>query len=179
MKRGTRTKTRNLPTTRPRDHSPPREEHDIFSELAALCVSPGFAHAIAYICYRDNLLRFGGELTPGDLSHFYSASVLVRTEIAILIGLLARQPIDFTLPELSVLQHYLDRAQDLLHELHQALCFSWFKHFRPEVFRGEAPICSPPELLCVSPSSMVGILHTIFSIPNSQRKNTQTIGIGC
>ena len=66
-------------------------------------------------------MRFGEELTPDDLSHFYSASVLVRTEIATLIGLLARQPIDFTLPEPSVLQHYLDRAQDLLRELHQAL----------------------------------------------------------
>jgi hypothetical protein len=136
MKRRTRTGTRNLRTARPSDHNLRREEHEIFSELAALCVSPGFAHAIAYICDRDNLLRFGEELTPDDLSHFYSASVLVRTEIATLIGLLARQPIDFTLPEPSVLQHYLDRAQDLLRELHQALSFPWFKHFHPEAALG-------------------------------------------
>src|SRR5438132_1253649 len=101
MKRG---KTRKSPPDHRGDQKSPREEHEIFSDLAALCTSPGFAHAIAFFCYRDNFVRFGKELTPDDLAHLYSDSGLIRTEISTLIGLLARKPIDYTLPESTVIQ---------------------------------------------------------------------------
>jgi hypothetical protein len=135
-----RSKTTASPS---RDHrcgqKPPREEHEIFSDLAALCASPGFAHAIAFFCYRDNLVRYGKALQPDDLAHLNSRSGLIRAEISTLIGLLARQSIDYTLHEPAVIQGYLDQAQALLHELHRALSSLWFKGLDPETFKAEGP----------------------------------------
>jgi hypothetical protein len=36
---------------------PMQPEQVVFDELAELCVSPGYVHAIAYLCYRDNLMK--------------------------------------------------------------------------------------------------------------------------
>ena len=36
---------------------PMQPEQVVFDELAELCVSPGYVHAIAYPCYRDNLMK--------------------------------------------------------------------------------------------------------------------------
>jgi hypothetical protein len=125
-----------------------REEHEIFSELAVLCASPGFAHAIAFFSYRDNLLRVGNELTSNDLANSHSGSRLIRTEISTLIGLLARQPINYTLPEPAVIQGYIDRAQALLHELHRALSSLWFRGIDAETLkdRGTAVLSAGPAL---------------------------------
>jgi hypothetical protein len=87
----TRRKKQRSAYDRRANQKPPREEHDIFADLAVLCGSPGFAHAIAFFCYRDNLVRFKEELTPDSLAHLHSGSQLIRTEISTLIGLLARQ----------------------------------------------------------------------------------------
>lgn len=43
------------------DRKTARPEPEIFADLAALCVSPGFIHAIAYFCWRDNLILFSGK----------------------------------------------------------------------------------------------------------------------
>jgi hypothetical protein len=141
-------KDRKSPPNYRRDQKPRREEHEIFFELAALCSEPGFAHAIAFFCYRDGLVRFGKELTPDNLAHSYSGSHLIRTEISTLVGLLIRQPIDYTLPEPAVIQGYLDRAQELLDELHRALSSMWFKDLDPEAFKagGFNPLSAGPAL---------------------------------
>ena len=143
-----RRRTRKSPPEHEDDQKPSREEHEIFSDLAALCTSPGFAHAIAFFCYRDNLIRFGKELTPDDLARLNAGSRLIRTEISTLIGLLTRRHIDYTLPEPAVIQEYLDRAQALLHELHLALSSVWFKGFDPETFAadGFGPLSAGPAL---------------------------------
>jgi hypothetical protein len=127
-----RSRIRRPPPDRAGGPEPPREENVIFTELAALCTSPGFAHAIAFFCYRDNLVRFGKALTPDDLAHMHSGSQLIRTEISTLIGLLVRKPIDYAMPEIGVLQGYLDKTEALLLELHHALSSVWFKDFDPE-----------------------------------------------
>lgn len=72
---------------------------------------------------------------PDNLAHLSSGSQLIRTEISTLIGLLARQAIDYTLPEPAVIQEYLHQAQILLDELHRALSSVWFKHLNPENFK--------------------------------------------
>ena len=90
-----------------------RKEQEIFDELAALCISPGYAHAIANLCFRDNVVRFAGELTAEDMAHLFSASRLIRTEISILIGLLTRQSVDYTLPTPKVIQAYMDQTDRL------------------------------------------------------------------
>ena len=98
-----------------------RSEQTIFDELAVLCVSPGFLHAIAYLCWRDVVVRLGKELVADDLSQTPTPSGLIRTEVTTLIGLMMRAPIDFALPEQHILSRYVERSEQLLAELHEAM----------------------------------------------------------
>lgn len=76
-----------------------RSENEIFEELQRLCCSPGFVHAVAYFCWRDNLIRFSGEqVTEEDVQHQYSNEKLLRTEISTLVGLMAKGDIDVGIP---------------------------------------------------------------------------------
>ena len=59
-----------------------REEKVIFAELEQLCCSPGYIHALAYLCFRDNTISFGETLEAKDLSQQFSMTRLVRTEIS-------------------------------------------------------------------------------------------------
>jgi hypothetical protein len=36
----------------------PRPEQIIFDDLAHLCTSPGYVHALAYICLKDNFVGY-------------------------------------------------------------------------------------------------------------------------
>lgn len=99
----------------------PRSEHDIFSDLASLCVSPGYIHAVAYFCFRDHVVGFGDELRSEQYAKLFSFDRLIRTEISTLIGLMLRAPRDLTLPDQNVLAQYLERTEALLRELHEAL----------------------------------------------------------
>lgn len=38
-----------------------RTEREIFSELETLCADPGYIHAVAYFCFRDNLIKYTGQ----------------------------------------------------------------------------------------------------------------------
>jgi hypothetical protein len=98
-----------------------RPEQEIFDELAVLCASPGYAHAIAYFCYRDHFVGFGDELKPEDYSKLFSIERLIRTEISTLIGLMNRAPRDLALPDPTKLEAYLVQTEALLTELHQAM----------------------------------------------------------
>ena len=98
-----------------------RTEQAVFNELASLCISKGFIHTIAYICFRDTAVNFADVLSPEDLNRMRSQSRLIRTEITTLIGLTMRGPIDFSLPEPEILSHYLQRSETLLEELHQKM----------------------------------------------------------
>ena len=100
---------------------PRRSEQAIFDELAGLCVSPGFVHAIAVLCWRDVVVRFSDEVVGGDIAQMPTPSSLIRTEITTLIGLMMRGPIDFAAPEPQTLSGYLERSEQLLAELHQAM----------------------------------------------------------
>ncbi len=44
----------------------PREETRILEELTKLVGSPGYAHALATICHRDNTIYFQGKLAPSS-----------------------------------------------------------------------------------------------------------------
>jgi hypothetical protein len=103
-----------------------RPEEVIFSELAAVCASPGFAHAIAYFSYRDNSIVHDGHISPKDMEHLYSHKSLIRTEIATLIGLLVKGPIDLTLPSPETIASYVTKSEALLEELHGALAAPMF-----------------------------------------------------
>ncbi|CAD5266470.1 Prepilin peptidase (fragment) [Bosea sp. 62] len=117
---------------RKKDISPKeaRNESEIFDELQNLCCSPGYIHAVAYFCWRDNIIRFSGEkITEKDVEHQYSHEKLIRSEISTLVGLLAKGDIDTSIPEPGVLQNYLDRSEALLHEMHMSLQKPWMAAF--------------------------------------------------
>ena len=104
-----------------------RSEQTIFDDLAALCISKGFIHALAFICFRDNIVSIAGELTTDDMAK--SRSCLIRTEVTTLIGLMMSAPIDFFLPAPQALSDYIKRSEVLLEELHQTMLHPATKHF--------------------------------------------------
>lgn len=95
-----------------------RSEQEIFADLAALCVKPGYVHALAYFCFRDNIIPYAGEMTEADMQKMFAPSRLIRTEINTLIGLMVKANIDWTLPTPQALQEYIDTSEKLLEELH-------------------------------------------------------------
>ena len=102
-------------------HQTMRAEQAVFDDLASLCASPGYIHALAYFCFRDNAIPFDEEITAEDTSFMFSRSRLIRTEATTLIGLMIRAPIDFTLPEAQVFSQYIEQTDSLLEELHRAI----------------------------------------------------------
>ena len=48
-----------------------RAEQEIFDELVGLCASPGYAHAVAYFCFRDNMIQYSGEMKAEDMRHLF------------------------------------------------------------------------------------------------------------
>lgn len=98
-----------------------RSEQEIFGDLSQLCVSPGYAHAIAYFCFRDNIIRYSGEMKAQDMQHLFSKNRLIRTETSTLIGLMLKNPIDYTLPQPSILEKYIQATEALLEEMHHAI----------------------------------------------------------
>ena len=98
-----------------------RSEQAVFDDLTSLCASPGYIHAVAAICFRDNMIVWTDKLTTEDTAHQFSTSRLIRTEITTLTGLMMRAHIDVTLPEADVLSAYLQRTETLLREMHQVL----------------------------------------------------------
>ena len=105
-----------------------RSEQTIFDDLAKLCVSKGFIHAIAAICFRDNFVGFADELSSQDMAKMFSRTRLIRTEITTLIGLMMRAPVDFSLPEPQILSDYIKHSEALLEELHQTMLPPELKH---------------------------------------------------
>ena len=98
-----------------------RQEGEIFDDLAKLCISPGYAHAIAYFCFRDNFVGYARELTADDMQHSYAPNRLIRTEISTLIGLLIKEKIDSAAPSSGAVQQYIERTEALLNELHHSM----------------------------------------------------------
>lgn len=98
-----------------------RSEKEIFDELSLVCTKPGFIHAIGMLCFRDNVVGYAGTLKPEDYAKLFSPERLIRTETSTLIGLMARAPIDRTLPSLDELKELQSWAEGLLGELHNAM----------------------------------------------------------
>ncbi|MGN7918588.1 SEC-C metal-binding domain-containing protein [Lysobacter sp. 22409] len=107
-----------------------RSEAEVFAELGDLAGSPGYVHAIAQICCRDNLVTYINDLKASDLQKLYSPDRLIRTEITTLLGLLARGAMDTTLPAAEVVQEYVRRTDALMEELHAAIGAPMFDRVR-------------------------------------------------
>ncbi|RDC62649.1 SEC-C metal-binding domain-containing protein [Adhaeribacter pallidiroseus] len=109
-----------------------REESEVFSELAELCSSPGYVHAIAYLCFRDNTIKHGDSMTVKDVLQQFNPTRLIRTEISTLIGLTCKNRLNTELPYPDVIQNYIDRTDTLLDELHQSMMAPARISFNPE-----------------------------------------------
>ena len=96
-------------------------ESEKFKKLLGLCTSPGFVHALAHVCFRDNVIDISDELTADYLINKFSAETLLRTEISTLIGLMIQNEISLELPPPNIIQTYIDRIEILLKELHEAI----------------------------------------------------------
>lgn len=105
-------------------NAPQRSESEILGDLAALCTKPGYVHALAYLCFRDNVITYAGAMTEADMRKLFEPSHLIRTEINTLIGLMVREPIDWSLPDPQTVQSYSNASEKLLEELHHALSFA-------------------------------------------------------
>jgi hypothetical protein len=81
-------------------------------------------HALAFLCFRDNIVRYQGEMTADDMEHMFSPERLVRTEISTLVGLLIKADIDYALPDPAVTQQNIERTEELLEEMHRAMLAS-------------------------------------------------------
>src|SRR5271165_2474771 len=108
-----------------------RSEQTIFDDLAMLCSSPGYVHAIAYLCFRDNMVRYSGEMQAEDMQQLFSRTRLIRTEVSTLIGLVLRNDIDYSLPGPDVMEQYINRTEALLDEIHHSMYESFFASFDP------------------------------------------------
>ncbi|WP_457329218.1 YecA family protein [Rhizobacter sp. P5_C2] len=98
-----------------------RSEGDVVADLLALTGSPGYVHAIAAICVRDNLVVYREELTVSDMEKVHQPSRLLRTELMVLLGFMCRSERDLAEPTAQDLARYVARSDELLSELHEAM----------------------------------------------------------
>ena len=103
-----------------------RSEVEVFADLASLCCRPGYVHAVAHLCYRDNVILYMGDMKEADMRKMFSPSRLIRTEINTLLGLMIKADIDWTLPSPKTVQDYIHTTERLLEELHQCLSGEFF-----------------------------------------------------
>ncbi len=112
-----------------------RDEKEIFSELADLCKSAGYVHAIAYFCFRDNTIKHSGEVKTEDVLEQFSIDRLVRIEISTLIGLACKTDIDTSLPKPKIIQEYIDKTESLLQEIHHSMMSPFEEMFNLDEMR--------------------------------------------
>jgi hypothetical protein len=98
-----------------------RSEKEVFADLAVLCMSPGYVHALSFLAFRDNYILYSEELKAEDMMHLFSPERLLRTEMATLVGLAMRGAVRFDLPKPNVVQEYVDQTDVLLAEIHHAM----------------------------------------------------------
>ncbi len=98
-----------------------RSENEILSDLKKICTSPGYAHAIAYFCFRDNIIKYKDKVTYEEISHQYSRNFLVRNEISTLIGFMVQKDIDLIIPTPEKFTEYIETTESHLNELHHSL----------------------------------------------------------
>ena len=108
-----------------------RSEQTIFDELSKLCSSPGYVHAIAFLCFRDNMVRYSGDMQPEDMQHLFSNTRLLRTETSTLVGLLLKNDIDYGLPAAELMEQYINKTDALLQDIHQSFLPSFYESFDP------------------------------------------------
>lgn len=101
--------------------SEPRSEAEIFEDLRKLAESPGYLHAFAGLCFRDDFVAYSGRMTSAHLERMFNPKRLIRTELSSMLGLIAQSDTDLTAPTDAEFSDYLERTDRLLGELHDAI----------------------------------------------------------
>lgn len=117
----------------------PREESQILEELTKLVGSPGYVHALAHICHRDNVIHIKGKLKPSDMDRLFSRERLIRTELTTLIGLMVKKPLDLSQQLADVIVGYVKRTDSLLQELHDSISYPMFASMFEAIKAGAEP----------------------------------------
>jgi hypothetical protein len=112
-----------------------RTEQEIFRDLLVLCTSVGYVHALALICYHDNMVMYAGEIGAPDFINLFRPERLIRTEINTLVGLMLTDSIDFTIPPKETAQIQIERSYALLEELHHAMTAPTVDDLRDSIAR--------------------------------------------
>jgi len=98
-----------------------RKEPEIFEELGRLCLTPGYIHVIAYLTLRDTVIRFENQVTADSMNNLYGYSRLVRNEVNLLLGLVVKQKVDYSLPAPQLFSELVEQTEALLLEFHNAM----------------------------------------------------------
>src|SRR5690242_19941232 len=114
-----------------------RNEDVIFQDLSAVCTSPGYAHALAYLCFRDSVIRYSDDMRAENMDHLFSMEHLIRTERSTLIGLMVQQEIDWSLPDAKTIQQHIDETERLLKELHESMSEPMIEELRVALESGK------------------------------------------
>lgn len=98
-----------------------RTEREIFDDIVNLCTRPGYVHAIAYLCFRDNFLRYTKEVSGKEFAKMRSFERLIRNEINALIGCMVKAGLDWSLPVPEEMTELIDSSDSLLAEYHNRM----------------------------------------------------------
>lgn len=98
-----------------------RSEAAILGDLQDLCAEPGFLHAYAWLCIRDNFAYFTEEYDAEVVKEFHARSQLVRSELNTLLGLTVKAGVDDSSVSMDTVTGYVSQADKLLGELHQTM----------------------------------------------------------
>lgn len=98
-----------------------RTEYEVFSELEALCCSPGYAHALAALIFRDSFIKIGDKLEAKDLAYMSAPERLCGTETSVLLGLMVKGQSYLIMVEQNIVSDMIKRTEELLSELHETM----------------------------------------------------------
>lgn len=99
----------------------PRTEREIFDDLEEVCSRPGYVHAVAYLCFRDNVIRYRKDVTGDDFAKMRSFERLIRNEINALIGCMVKSELDWSLPDPAGMTELIELSDSLLAEYHDRM----------------------------------------------------------
>lgn len=113
----------------------PRTEREIFDDLVELCSRPGYVHAVAYLCFRDNVIRYRKDVTGDDFAKMRSFERLIRNEINALIGCMVKAELDWSLPDPAEMTELIELSDSLLAEYHDRMTADAYRGMSAEAIQ--------------------------------------------